>query len=78
MQEVVVSRVIGGKEYTFKTGKMARQATGSILASCGETMVLVTFVCSKDARPEAGFFPLVVDFLEKTYAAGKFPGGFFK
>ena len=69
---------IGDKEITIETGRIAKQASGSVLVSCGETVVLVTVVGNKEARPGAPFFPLTCDYIEKTYAAGKIPGGFFK
>ena len=69
---------VGDKEITIETGRIAKQAAGSVLVSCGETMVLVTVCGNKEARPGAPFFPLTVDYVEKTYAAGKIPGGFFK
>src|SRR5574339_365186 len=59
-------------------GKVARQATGAVVASLGDTVVLVTCVARKDADPGRDFFPLTVDYQERTYAAGKIPGGFFK
>ncbi len=69
---------VGSTTITFETGRIAKQAHGSVLVSAGETMVLVT-ACS-NAEPRAGidFFPLTVDYIEKTFAAGKIPGGFFK
>ena len=67
-----------GKNLVLETGKIARQAHGSILASCDGTSVLVTVVARKEAKPEQSFFPLSVHYQEKTYAAGKIPGGFFK
>ena len=57
---------------------MAKQADGAALVRYGETVVLVTVVAAKDARAEVDFFPLTVDYQEKTFAAGKIPGGFFK
>ena len=69
---------VGDKEITLETGRIAKQASGSVLVSCGETVVLVTVVGNKEARPGAPFFPLTCDYIEKTYAAGKIPGGFFK
>ena len=63
---------------TLETGRIARQATGAVLVSMGDTVVLVTCVASKEARPDQDFFPLTVDYMEKTYAAGKIPGGFFR
>ena len=62
----------------METGRIARQATGAVLVSMGDTVVLVTCVASKEARPDQDFFPLTVDYMEKTYAAGKIPGGFFR
>jgi polyribonucleotide nucleotidyltransferase len=69
---------IGGKTMTFETGRLARQAGGSILATVGDTVVLVTACVSKEQRKGIDFFPLTVDYLEKMFAAGKIPGGFFK
>ena len=68
----------GGKQLILETGKIARQADGAVLASLGETTVLCTAVGAKGARPGADFFPLTVNYQEKTFAAGKIPGGFFK
>ncbi len=68
---------VGDKTVTLETGRIAKQAGGSILVSCGESMVLVT-VCGSKGRPGQSFLPLTVDYVEKTYAAGKIPGGFFK
>ena len=62
----------------LETGRIARQASGAVLVSMGDTVVLVTCVASKEAKPDQGFFPLTVDYMEKTYAAGKIPGGFFR
>jgi len=62
----------------LETGKVARQATGAVLVTIGNTTVLATVVGRKSANPDAGFFPLTVNYQEKTYAAGKIPGGFFK
>ena len=63
---------------TLETGKIARQASGAVIATYGDTVVLATAVASKVEREGQDFFPLTVDYLEKTYAAGKIPGGFFK
>jgi polyribonucleotide nucleotidyltransferase len=68
----------GSQTVTLETGEIARQATGAVLVSMGDSVVLVTVVVSKDIRPGIDFFPLTVDYLERTYAAGKIPGGFFK
>ncbi|MGH0032979.1 MAG: polyribonucleotide nucleotidyltransferase [Myxococcota bacterium] len=68
---------LGGREMTIETGRLAKQAHGAALVTYGETVVLVTATHSKP-RPGIDFFPLTVDFVEKTSAAGKIPGGFFK
>jgi polyribonucleotide nucleotidyltransferase len=68
----------GGRNLTLETGRMARQADGAVLATYGETTVLATVVFAKAPKPGLDFFPLTVNYQEKTYAAGKIPGGFFK
>jgi polyribonucleotide nucleotidyltransferase len=68
----------GGRRLVLETGRIARQADGAVLATYGETTVLCTAVASKSARPGQDFFPLTVNYQEKTFAAGKIPGGFFK
>src|SRR6187401_1891582 len=68
----------GGRKLTLETGKIARQADGAVLASYGDTIVLCTAVGVKSSRPGQDFFPLTVNYQEKTFAAGKIPGGFFK
>ncbi|WP_433848983.1 polyribonucleotide nucleotidyltransferase [Brucella pseudogrignonensis] len=68
----------GGRPLTLETGKIARQADGAVLATYGETVVLATVVSAKEPKPGQDFFPLTVNYQEKTYAAGKIPGGFFK
>jgi polyribonucleotide nucleotidyltransferase len=68
----------GGRRLVIETGKIARQADGAVLATYGETTVLCTAVAAKIARPGQDFFPLTVNYQEKTFAAGKIPGGFFK
>ena len=68
----------GGRRLTLETGKLARQADGAVLATYGETTVLCTAVAMKSAKPGQDFFPLTVNYQEKTFAAGKIPGGFFK
>lgn len=73
-----VAHELRGKELILETGKMARQADGSVVARYGDTVVLATAVSSKTQREGIDFFPLTIDYLEKTYAAGKIPGGFFK
>lgn len=67
-----------GRTLSFETGKMARQADGAVVARYGDTMILATAVGAKKANPAFDFFPLSVHYQEKTYAAGKIPGGFFK
>ncbi|MEC8949750.1 MAG: polyribonucleotide nucleotidyltransferase [Pseudomonadota bacterium] len=68
----------GDQTVTIETGKVARQATGAVVVSMGSTQVLATVVGRKQAKPGQEFFPLTVNYQEKTYAAGKIPGGFFK
>jgi polyribonucleotide nucleotidyltransferase len=68
----------GDQEVTLETGKIARQATGAVVVTQGDTKVLATVVGRKQANPGQDFFPLTVNYQEKTYAAGKIPGGFFK
>ncbi|ATQ41029.1 polyribonucleotide nucleotidyltransferase [Caulobacter mirabilis] len=68
----------GGKTLTLETGRIARQADGAVLATMGETVVLATAVFAKTQKPGQDFFPLTVNYQEKTFAAGKIPGGFFK
>ncbi|HEB01684.1 MAG TPA: polyribonucleotide nucleotidyltransferase, partial [Nitrospirae bacterium] len=69
---------IRDKSFVIETGKMARQADGSTVLKYGDTFVLATAVASKTERVGIDFFPLTIDYLEKTYSAGKIPGGFFK
>ena len=68
----------GQHQVTIETGELARQADGAVLVTMGETVVLVTAVARKLADPKKDFFPLTVNYIEKTYAAGRIPGGFFK
>ncbi len=68
----------GGRPLTFETGRIARQADAAVLCTYGETSVLATIVSEKEPKPGFDFFPLTVNYQEKTYAAGKIPGGFFK
>jgi polyribonucleotide nucleotidyltransferase len=75
---VSVSVDIGGKEISFETGKIAKQADGAVLVRSGDTVVLGTAQGRTEAREGADFFPLTVDVEERMYAAGKIPGGFFK
>ncbi|HVY27254.1 MAG TPA: polyribonucleotide nucleotidyltransferase [Polyangiaceae bacterium] len=71
------SVMVGGRQLTLETGRLAKLAHGAVLATYGESMVLVTAV-STEERPGLDFFPLTCEYVEKTYAAGKIPGGFFK
>ena len=69
---------LNGKTLTIETGKMAKQANGAVVVRYGDTMVLVTAVAAEEANEYRGFFPLSVEYREKTYSAGKIPGGFIK
>jgi len=69
---------VAGKKLSLETGKVARQADGAIIATCGETVVLATVVGAKKVNPDMDYFPLSVNYQEKYYAAGKIPGGYFK
>ncbi|MCM1513032.1 MAG: polyribonucleotide nucleotidyltransferase [Oxalobacter formigenes] len=68
----------GQHTVTLETGEIARQASGAVMVSMEDTVVLATVVAQEDARPGQDFFPLTVDYIEKSYAAGRIPGGFFK
>src|SRR5262247_1093499 len=68
----------GAHTVTLETGHIARQATASVTVTMDETVVLVTVVAKKEMKPGQDFFPLTVDYMERTYAAGRIPGGFFK
>ena len=70
--------VWGGRKLVLETGHIARQADGAVLASLGETVVLATAVAARSVKPGQNFFPLTVNYQEKTFAAGKIPGGFFR
>lgn len=69
---------IGGQQITIETGELAKQANGAVLVTSGETVVLVTAVAATKPKEGQDFFPLTVDYRERTYSAGKIPGGFFK
>src|SRR5205807_7839568 len=69
---------IGANSITIETGKIAKQADGSVVVSCGETMVMASAVSATTIKEGQDFFPLTVDYREKAAAAGKFPGGYFK
>ncbi|MBI4368216.1 MAG: polyribonucleotide nucleotidyltransferase [Candidatus Omnitrophica bacterium] len=73
-----VSAKIGSEELTIETGRMAKQSDGAVMVQYGGTVVLTTAVAAKTLKENQDFFPLTVDYREKTYAAGKIPGGFFK
>ncbi len=73
-----VAGEVGGRPLRFQTGKVAKQADGAIIVSQGNTMVLVTAVMSDEPREDVDFFPLLVEYRERAYAAGKIPGGFVK
>ena len=77
MNKIVQTFQYGDQEMRLETGQIARQATGAVLASLGESVVLVTVVAAREASGR-DFFPLTVDYEERTYAAGRIPGGFFK
>ena len=72
------SIITGGKEISVETGKLAKQADGSVVVRMGDTMLLATVVAAKDAKDGVDFLPLTVDYKEKYAAAGRFPGGFFR
>ncbi|MDH3250869.1 MAG: polyribonucleotide nucleotidyltransferase, partial [Acidimicrobiia bacterium] len=78
MSEITVTGAIGGKEFTFATGKLAMQADGAVVARLGGTEILVTATANKTMREGIDFFPLTVDFEERMYAAGRIPGSFFR
>src|SRR5579863_4490451 len=75
---VSVTVSVGGKDVTFETGKLAKQADGAVVVRSGDTMILATAQGRTEAREGADFFPLTIDVEERMYAAGKIPGGFFK
>ena len=76
--KVTKSFQYGAHTVVLETGEIARQSSGAVLASMGDTVVLATVVAAKQAKAGQDFFPLTVDYVEKTYAAGRIPGGFFK
>ena len=69
---------VGGKKIILETGKIARQADGAVIATCGETVVIATAVGAKEVNPEVDYFPLQVNYQEKYYAAGRIPGDILK
>ena len=78
MSYVIKKFDFGGQEVVLETGKVARQANASVMVTMNETTVLVAVVAREDAKPNQDFFPLTVNYEEKTYSAGKIPGGFFR
>lgn len=76
--ERVVKAMIGGKELTISSGKVAKQASGSVVVRYGETIVLVTVVAAKEPKTDVNFLPLSVEYQEKIYAAGRIPGNYFR
>jgi polyribonucleotide nucleotidyltransferase len=78
MTPTTVSFQFGDSTVTLETGRLAKQATGAVLVTMGQTVVLATVVGNKEGTTDRDFFPLTVDYQERTYAAGKIPGGFFK
>ncbi len=78
MSAIKKSFKYGDHTVTLETGELARQADGAVLVSMNETVVLVTAVGLKKATPGRDFFPLTVNYIEKTYAAGRIPGGFLQ
>ncbi|MEL6611201.1 MAG: polyribonucleotide nucleotidyltransferase, partial [Bacteroidota bacterium] len=78
MNAITQTIEVGGKTIHIETGRLAKQATGSVVVRMGDTMVLTTVVVADDVREGQSFFPLTVDYREKYSAAGKFPGGFLK
>lgn len=73
-----VTTSVAGQQIKIESGRLAKQADGSVLVTSGNNMVLVTVVSSKEAKPDQSFFPLMVEYIEKFYAVGKVPGGYFK
>jgi polyribonucleotide nucleotidyltransferase len=76
--KVVLQKEIAGRQWTFETGELAKQAGGAVLVRCGDAAVLAVATCSSKPREGVDFFPLTVDYEERLYAGGKIPGGFFK
>lgn len=78
MEEKKFATMLNGKELSISSGKIAKQASGSVVVQYGETIVLVTATGSKDPKPDAGFLPLSVEYQEKIYSAGRIPGNYFR
>ena len=77
-KEYSFDRTIEGTKYSFSTGKFANQSSAAVSAQAGETIILSVVTMSKEIKEDIDFFPLTVDYMERMYAAGKIPGGFFK
>ncbi len=78
MKSIKKTFAFGRHQVTLETGEIARQADGAVLVTMDDTVVLVAVTARQDVKPGQDFFPLTVDYQEKTYAAGRIPGGFFK
>ncbi|MCZ2356496.1 MAG: polyribonucleotide nucleotidyltransferase [Bacteroidia bacterium] len=78
MRSITKSVTVGNQNISIETGRLAKQADGSVVLRCGETMLLATVVANKEVRPEIDFLPLSVDYIEKFSSTGRFPGGFLK
>ncbi len=78
MEEKVFTTTINGREFSISSGKIAKQASGAVVVTYGETIVLVTAVASKDPKEEIDFLPLTVEYQEKIYASGRIPGNYFR
>ena len=78
MNPIKKTFTLGDHQVTFETGEIARQAHGAVICSIEDTVVLATVVGAKEPKAGQDWFPLTVDYAERTYAAGKIPGGFFK
>ena len=76
--EKVFKTTLNGREFSITAGKIAKQASGSVIVQYGETVVLVTAVSSKDPKQEISFLPLTVEYQEKIYSAGRIPGNYFR
>ena len=78
MKQEITVELSGGKKLHFETGRMAKQASGAVLVTQGESVVLATAVAAPDPKEGIDFFPLTVDYREYAYAGGRIPGGFIK
>jgi polyribonucleotide nucleotidyltransferase len=75
---ILLKTEIGGKPFSIQAGKVAKQASGSVVVQYGDTIVLVTVVAANEERAEVDFLPLSVEYQEKIYAAGRIPGNYFR